>query len=80
MEIDHLIFIIIYYSIVGFTETEFLRSRQIRENKITRDQALELIKRENKPYFEAIKWYCEKIGIEFDNTIKRINQIAHNYN
>ena len=70
----------IYYSIVGFTETEFLRSRQIRENKITRDQALDLIKRENKPNFEAIKWYCEKIGIEFDNTIKRINQIALNYN
>ena len=59
---DHLIFIIIYYSIVGFIKTEFLRSRQIRENKITRDKALELIKRENKPNFEAIKWYCEKIG------------------
>ena len=70
----------IYYVLGGFSEIDFLRSRQIREGKKNREEVLELIKVENKPNFNAIKWYCEKIDMDFENTIERINTIAKGYN
>ena len=63
----------IYYVMAGFTENDTLRSNQIRESKITREKALEHINEDNRARWESINWYCNTIGIDFENTIKKIN-------
>jgi glutamine---fructose-6-phosphate transaminase (isomerizing) len=65
----------IYYMVAGFTENDTFRSNQIRENDLTREDALELSQRENKPRWDSIQWYCRTIGIDFDATISKINSI-----
>ena len=65
----------IYCSVVGFTENDTFRSNQIREGMITREQALKLIYAENKPRYNSLKWYLEIIGLDYKDTISRINKI-----
>jgi hypothetical protein len=65
----------IYYNVAGFTENETFRSNQIREGVLTRERALELVRTENQPRFQSIKWYCDTIGIPFEETIQRIRSI-----
>ena len=67
----------IYYNVAGFTENETFRSNQIREGVLTRERALELVRTENQPRFQSIKWYCDTIGIPFEGTIERIRSIPH---
>lgn len=69
----------IYYTLAGFTENDTFRSNQIREGLITREQALKLVKEENKPRYESIKWYCNTIDIDFAKTIKIINSAPKIY-
>jgi hypothetical protein len=65
----------IYMTARGFTEFDTFRSNQIREGQITREQALEFILVENRPRVEGLRWYLEVIGLDFDSTISRINQL-----
>jgi len=67
----------IYYNVAGFTENETFRSNQIREGVLNREKALDLVRTENRPRFESIKWYCDTIGIDFEDTIGRIRSIPH---
>ena len=69
----------IYYTVTGFSEFDTFRSNQIREGLITREEAMELVNEENYPRFDSLIWYFNTIGIEFDNTIKRINSIPKLY-
>jgi len=69
----------IYYTVAGFTENDTFRSNQIREGIVTREQALELVKQENKPRYDSIRWYCDTIGIDFNKTIRAINSIPKLY-
>ncbi len=69
----------IYYIITGFSENDTFRSNQIREGVLTRQRALEIVRQENRPRFESIRWYCDTIGIDFESTIARINQIPTLY-
>lgn len=69
----------IYYRVAGFTENDTFRSNQIREGIITREEALKLAEEENKPRYDSIKWYCDTVGIDFKETIKKINSIAKVY-
>ncbi len=69
----------IYYTIAGFSEYDTFRSNQIREGMLDRQTALALVKEENKPRYESIKWYLEIIGLDFESVIKRINQIPKLY-
>ncbi len=69
----------IYYTVAGFSENDTFRSNQIREGVISRDEALKMIKEDNKPRFESIMWYCKTVGIDFDETIKTINSIPKLY-
>jgi len=69
----------IYYTVAGFTEHDTFRSNQIREGKITREEALELVKDENGPRYQNIRWYLDTLGIDFNSTIKRINEIPKLY-
>jgi hypothetical protein len=66
----------IYHTLVGFTEFDTFRSNQIREGDISRDQALKLIKIENRPRYQSIKWFLEIIGLDYGDTIKKINKFS----
>ncbi len=65
----------IYYVVAGFTENDTFRSNQIREGLITRETALSKAQDENLPRWDSIQWYCNTIGIDFESSIKIINQI-----
>jgi len=69
----------IYYIVTGFTENDTFRSNQIREGMLTRDMALKLVNEENRPRYNSIKWYCDTIHIDFEETIKIINNIPKLY-
>ena len=59
----------------GFSEIDTFRSNQIREGMLTREEGLKLIQEENRPRYESIKWYLEIVGLDFEDVIKRINDI-----
>lgn len=65
----------IYYTVAGFTEHDTFRSNQIREGQITRDEALRLVREENKPRYESIRWYLDLVGIDFAEVISVVNSI-----
>ena len=65
----------IYYSLAGFSESEPMRSNQIREGQITREEGLLLSKRDNKPRYESFSWYCETIGLDPVSVMKRIDEM-----
>ena len=69
----------VYYTVAGFTEHDTFRSNQIREDQITRDAAIELVKDENKPRYQNIKWYLDTLGFDFNQVIKIINNIPRLY-
>jgi len=69
----------IYYTVAGFSEYDTFRSNQIREGMLDRTTALNLVNEENKPRYESLKWYLEIIGLDFEKTIRRINQIQKLY-
>jgi glutamine---fructose-6-phosphate transaminase (isomerizing) len=63
----------IYLTMAGFTEFDIFRSHQIREGKLTREQAIEIVKEENKPRFKSIDWYGQAIALDMNNAIEIIN-------
>ena len=65
----------IYYTIAGFTEHDTFRSNQIREGEITREKALELVERDNRPRYESLLMYFNMIGVDFNYAIKKINSL-----
>lgn len=69
----------IYYMVAGFTENDTFRSNQIREGNLSREEALELSIKENKIRWSSIKWYCDTIQIDFEESINRINSIKTLY-
>jgi glucosamine--fructose-6-phosphate aminotransferase (isomerizing) len=69
----------IYYAVAGFTENDTFRSNQIREEVITREQALNFIKTENLPRYEGLRWYTDQIGIDLDKTLKIIDSVPKLY-
>lgn len=70
----------IYYTVAGFTEHDTFRSNQIREGDISRDEALELVKCENQPRYQNIRWYLDTLGMDFKEVISVINAIPKLYN
>jgi len=69
----------IYFNVAGFSENETFRSNQIREGMITREEGMKLIEKENQPRYETIKWYLDIIGLDYESTIKVINNIPKRY-
>jgi hypothetical protein len=63
-----------YFTIAGFTENDTFRSNQIRQDKITRQEALKLSIEENKPRFDSIQEYLGLININFDYAINCIDK------
>jgi asparagine synthetase B (glutamine-hydrolysing) len=69
----------IYYVGAGFTENDTFRSNQIREGQMNREDALTLVRDENKPRYDSIIWYCDTVGIDFESTLKSINSMPKLY-
>jgi hypothetical protein len=69
----------IYYTIAGFTENDTFRSNQIRQGKISRKHAMNLSIDENKPRFESINEYLCIIGLDFFETLKKIDNAQKKY-
>ena len=46
---------------------------------LNREEALELVYKENEPRYNSLKWYLEIIGLDFVDTIKIINKIKRHY-
>ncbi len=69
----------IYYTVAGFTEHDTFRSNQIREGQITREEALKLVKDENRPRYQNIRWYLDTLNMDFSAVIKVINVIPKLY-
>jgi len=69
----------LYYTLAGLTEHDTLRSNQIREGQITREEGLKKIEDENRPRYENIKWYLDTLGMDFKEVIERINKIPKLY-
>ncbi len=69
----------IYYMVAGFTENDTFRSNQIREGSLSRDEALQRVEAENHPRWNAIRWYCETIGIDMENTLTHIQTMPKLY-
>jgi glucosamine--fructose-6-phosphate aminotransferase (isomerizing) len=69
----------IYLTMAGFTEFDIFRSHQIREGKLTREQAYEIVKAENKPRAKSIEWYGQAIGFDMNKAIQIINSAKRLY-
>ncbi len=69
----------IYLTMAGFTEFDIFRSHQIREGKLTREQAYRIVKEENKPRFKSIEWYGQAIDFDMNTCIERINAATKRY-
>ena len=69
----------IYYLAAGFTENDCLRSNQIREGMLTREEGLELIYRDNQPRFESLKWYFDAIGMDMFEVLDVVNRMTRLY-
>ena len=69
----------IYYRVAGFTENDTLRSNQIREGMLSREKALELALRDNRPRWESMKWYFDVIGMDMEDVLRRVQQISPLY-
>ena len=65
----------IYMTARGFSEFDTFRSNQIREGMMTREKALASIVVENRPRVESLRWYLDTIGLDFNHTIRRINEL-----
>ena len=63
----------IYYVMAGFTENDVLRSNQIREGMISREEALERVTRENQPRWRSLAWYAETVGFDLAAALGVIN-------
>lgn len=69
----------IYHAVAGFTEFDNYRSNQIREGMLTRDEALILVKQDNEPKMELLKYFASVVGLNLDDTLCRINNIPKLY-
>lgn len=72
--IDH-----IYHTVAGFSEFDNFRSNQIREGLITRQEALELIKEDNRPRIEVLQDFSQLIGFNLEEVLLKINDIPKLY-
>ena len=65
----------IYYTVAGFTEHDTFRSNQVRDGVISREEALSLVEKENRPRFDNIAEYLEMLDLDFETVIDRINSV-----
>lgn len=63
----------IYSTMAGFTEDDNMLSNMIREGHINREEALKRSISYSKPRIESIMEYTKMIGLNYEETIRKIN-------
>lgn len=69
----------IYMTVAGLTEFDTFRSNQIREGHITRDEALELIKRDNAPRWPSMRDYFSMINVDIADAVRAVSRMPKLY-
>ncbi|MCP4155818.1 MAG: hypothetical protein GY757_49290, partial [bacterium] len=69
----------VYLAVLGLTEHDSLRSNQIRQGKLKREDALKMIVEDNKPRYDSIEWYADTIGFDCNKAVEVINKIPKIY-
>ncbi|WP_417792967.1 hypothetical protein [Terasakiella pusilla] len=69
----------IYTTVAGFSENDCFRSNQIRNGSITREEGMKLIMEENIPRREGLIWYLDRVGLNYADTIRKVNSIPKLY-
>ncbi|MBN2482689.1 MAG: hypothetical protein JXD21_00640 [Candidatus Omnitrophica bacterium] len=69
----------IYCTVAGFTENDVFRSNQIREGMLTRDDALRIVREENRPRYDEIRAYLQKVGLDYEPVMAKIDAIPKMY-
>jgi glucosamine--fructose-6-phosphate aminotransferase (isomerizing) len=69
----------IYHQVAGFTEFDSLRSNQIREGHLTREEGRRLAERDNAPRWASIREYCQMINVSFEDCMRAVNRMPKMY-
>lgn len=69
----------IYCMVAGFTENDTLRSNQVREGMLSRDEALKLVYRDNQERFDSMKWYFDAISVNMKDALTVISRMPKFY-
>jgi glutamine---fructose-6-phosphate transaminase (isomerizing) len=69
----------IYYTVAGFSEFDYFRSGQIRRGALSRDRALQLVEKDNKPREESLRWYADIVGFDLRKAVRIINSMQKLY-
>ena len=69
----------IYYTVAGFSEFDTFRSNQIREGRITREQGLKLVQKENLPRYESLEWYANIVNFDLEYALDVIHSMKKLY-
>ncbi|MBM3556661.1 MAG: hypothetical protein FJX47_14040 [Alphaproteobacteria bacterium] len=69
----------VYHTVAGFSEHDTLRSNQIREGMLSREEALRLIEVDNRPRIEAIREYAMMVGVSADEIFRVVGAMPKLY-
>lgn len=69
----------IYYILCGFTESDCLRSNQIRGGMISREEGERLAEEENRIDFDGMNWYFDAVGMNMHDVLKTIHGFKRLY-
>ena len=69
----------IYLKVAGFSENDTLRSNQVREGHLTRDEALARLEGDNEVRVPSLAWYFDTIGVDGAEAIKVVNAMPALY-
>lgn len=69
----------IYCLVAGFSENDTLRSNQIREGKLSREEALKLVYQDNTPRFDTMKWYFDVLNLDMREVLKIVQKMPKLY-
>jgi len=69
----------IYLTFAGFTEHDTLRSNQIRQGMITREEALNMINKDNIIRYDSMNEYAEIVGFDLDKAMNIISNSKKQY-
>ena len=69
----------IYFTVAGFSENDTLRSNQVREGLMSRDEALSVAERDNQPRYPTMREYAYQVGFDLDEALYVINSMPKLY-
>ncbi len=69
----------IYFTLAGFSEFDNFRSNQICENLLSRNEGLNLAKKDNEFKYDVLKNFSEIIGFNLDDVLSRIISLPKLY-